>query len=77
VLTDRGKVIVQAYEGTFDAQEVYKRFTEHHSKSTKARIESSSILSYITSVRLGSGEWNDSTEGFISHWTNQVWFYER
>jgi hypothetical protein len=38
VLTDRGKAIVRAYEGTFDAQEVYKRLTEHHLKSTKARI---------------------------------------
>jgi hypothetical protein len=60
VLTDRGKGIVQTYEGTFDAQEVYKQHTEHHLKSTKARIKSSTILSYITSVRLGSGEWNGS-----------------
>jgi hypothetical protein len=26
---------------------------------------------------LGSGEWNDSTEGFKTHWTNQVGLYER
>jgi hypothetical protein len=77
VLTDWGKAIVQAYEGTFDAQKVYKRLTEHHLKSTKAIIESSTILSYITSVRLWSGEWNGSTEGFITHWTNQVRLYER
>jgi hypothetical protein len=58
VLIDRGKSIVQAYEGASDAQEVYKRLTEHHSKSTRARIESSTIQSYITSVRLGSREWH-------------------
>jgi hypothetical protein len=40
-------------------------------------MESSTILSYITSVPLGSGEWNGSTEGFITHWTNQVRLYER
>ena len=40
-------------------------------------IESSTILSYITSVRLGSGEWNGTTEGFITHWSNQVRLYER
>jgi hypothetical protein len=77
LLTDRGKAVVQAYEGTFDAQEVYKRLTEHHVTYTKAGIESSTILSYITSVRLGSGEWNGSTEGFITHWANQVRLYER
>jgi hypothetical protein len=56
---------------------LYKRLTEHHLKSTKARIESFTILSYITSVRLGSGEWNGSTEGIITHWTSQVRLYER
>jgi hypothetical protein len=77
VKTDKGKAILRAYEGTLDAQEVYKRLTEQSLKSTKTRIESSTILSYLTSVSLGSGEWNCSTEGFVTHWTNQVRFYER
>ena len=77
VLTDRGKAIVREYEDTFDAQKVYQKLTEHHLRSTKALIESSSILSYITSARLGSGEWNGTTEGFITHWSNQVRLYER
>jgi hypothetical protein len=78
VLTDREKAIVREFETKFDAQEVYKRITDHHLKSTKAaRIESSTILSYITSVRLGSGDWNGTMEGFITHWTNQVRLYEQ
>jgi hypothetical protein len=44
VVIDRGKSIVQSYEGKFDAQEGYTRDTENHLKSTKARIESSTIL---------------------------------
>jgi hypothetical protein len=40
-------------------------------------IESSNILSYITSARLGNGEWNGTTESFITHWSNQVRLYER
>jgi hypothetical protein len=40
-------------------------------------IESSTILSYITSVRLGTGEWQGTTESFILHWQNQVRLYER
>ena len=77
VLTDRGKAIVREYDANFDAQQVYQKLTEHHLRSTKAMIESSNILSYITSARLGNGEWNGTTEGFITHWNNQIRLYER
>jgi len=76
VLTDRGKAIVRGHENDYDAQKVYKKLKEHHLKSTKAMIDSSDILSYITAARLGSGEWKGSTEGFIIHWQNQVRLYE-
>ncbi len=77
VLTDRGKAIVRDHEKDFDAQAVYKKLQEHHLKSTKAKMDSSTILSYITSARLGTGEWRGSAEGFIMHWLNQVCLYER
>jgi hypothetical protein len=75
VITDRGKAIVRDYEDTFDAQAVYTKLVEYHLKSTKAMFESSSILFYITSVRLGNEEWSGTTEGFITHWTHQVRLY--
>ncbi len=50
VKTDRGKAIVHDYEDTYDAQAVYKELSEHHLTSTKAQMDSSTILSYITSV---------------------------
>lgn len=77
VLTDRGKAFVREHEVDFDAQAVYKKLVDHHLKSTKALIDSSTILSYITSAKLGSGEWRGSTEGFITNWQNQVRLYER
>ena len=77
VLTDFGKSLVRDHELDFDAQSVYKKLRAHHLKSTKAMIESSSLLSYITSVRLGNGEWKGSTESFIINWMNQVRKYER
>ena len=40
-------------------------------------MESSTLLSYITSVRLGNGEWKGTTEAFILNWINQVRLYER
>ena len=77
VLTDRGKAIIRDHENDFDAQEVYKQLQAHHLKSTRAMIESSTILSYITSVRLGDGTWTSTTEGFITHWQNQIRLYEK
>ena len=77
VMTDNGKAIVRDHENDFDAQQVYKKLSELHLKSTKARMDSSTILSYITSARLGSGEWRGTCEGFIIHWENQVRLYER
>ena len=77
VLTDRGKAFVCEHENDFDAQAVYKKLVDHHLCSTKAMIDSSTILSYVTSAQLGNGEWHGSTEGFILHWENQVRLYER
>ena len=77
VLTDRGKAFIREHEKDYDAQAVYKKLTEHHLKSTKALIDSSAILSYITLACLGSGEWRGTTEAFIIHWQNQVRLYER
>ncbi len=77
VMTDRGKGFVRDHEADYDAQKVYLKLVDHHLKSTKAMIDSSSVLSYITSVKLGSGMWNGTTEAFIINWENQVRLYER
>jgi hypothetical protein len=77
VLTDVGKSFVREHEKDYDAQAVYGKLKAHHLKSTKAMIESSTILSYVTSARLGNGEWKGTTEGFVLHWQNQVRLYER
>ena len=76
LLTDQGKACVRKYASTFDAQSVYKDISEYAINSTKASISSSTILSYITSIRLGSGTWKGSTHSFILHWQNQVRLYE-
>ena len=77
VLTDRGKSIIRDHEHDFDAQKVYQKIKSYHLKSTKAKMESSVILSYITSSKLGDGTWNGSTESFIINWQNQVRLYEK
>jgi hypothetical protein len=77
VLTDRGKSIIRDHEEDFNAQQVYKKLKEYHLTSTKAMIESSSILAYITSSKLGEGSWNGTSEAFITNWQNQVRLYEK
>ena len=76
VLTDRGRAIVRAHEETYDAQTVYKELKRYHKSSTKAKIESSTLLSYITSAKIGDGSWQGTTESFILNWQDQVRKYE-
>jgi hypothetical protein len=77
VLTDRGKAIICDHEHDFDAQKVYKKLKDYHLKSTKAKIESSVLLSYITSAKLGDCTWNGTTEAFVINWQNQVRLYKK
>ena len=77
VKTDRGKLIVRKYDQTYDARSVYLELSEHHTKSTKAAMSAAALLSYITSERLGTGQWKGTAEGFITHWQEQVRQYER
>ena len=56
----------------------YKLIKEHHEKSTRALMEASELLSYITSTKLGpSGDWKGPTHLFILHWKNQVKQYHQ
>jgi hypothetical protein len=56
LLNDQGKAYVPEYEKQSDAQSIYRRIvSEYAIKSTKASLEASMILSYITSCKLGEG----------------------
>ena len=78
MLTDRGKAIIRDHEHDFDAQKAYKKIRNYHLKSTKTKMESLVLLSYITSSKLGDGTWNGDTEVFIiNNWQNQVHLYEK
>jgi len=77
ILTDTGKVLVCEHESDFNAQMVYAEIVKIYLKSTKASLDSSSLLCNITSVHLGSGIWKGSTYSFILHWQDQVCLYEK
>ena len=40
--------------------------------STKAALQASTLLSYITTVTLSDGNWKGTTHAFILHWQDQV-----
>ena len=44
-------------------------------KSTKATLDASSLLQYITTVKLGDGTWKGGCHAFILHWQDQVQKY--
>jgi hypothetical protein len=75
LLTDYGKTCVHKYESTNDAQSVFNDLFTYMEKSTKASLDSSSLLTYITSTKMGDGSWKGTAHSFILHWQNQVRIY--
>jgi hypothetical protein len=55
VLTYRGKAIIRDHEHDCNAQNAYSKSNAYHLQSIKTKMESSVLLSYITSARLGDG----------------------
>lgn len=68
LLTDKGKALVRAYQRKYDAQSIFKELSSYALSSTKASMDASSLLTYITTTRLGDGKWKKSTHAFILHW---------
>ena len=75
--TDRGIVFVGEHEVDQDAQKVFQKTFDFYLKSRVADIESSDILTYITSAKFGVGTWKGNAVGFISHWQEQVRIYNK
>ena len=70
--TDKGKALVRHYQETFDAQAIYRELSAYAMQSTKATMNASNLLSYITTTMLGDGKWKGTTHAFILHWQDQV-----
>jgi len=73
---DKGKALVRSYESTTDAQKIFNNLCQDALQSTHSSINSSRLLSYITSVRIGDGHWNGTSHSFVLHWQEQVQLYE-
>ena len=75
--TDMGKAFVRRHEADFDAQTIYKSLLEYSLQSTKAFLDTSKILAYITSARLGDGSWTGKLETFILQWQDKLRQYDK
>lgn len=76
LLHNQGKALVRKYEKTYDAHALYQELLTYHTKSTSAAMESSKIFAYVTSVKVGDGQFKGGMEAFILHWQEQVRQYE-
>ena len=75
--TNKGKALVREQQLTRDARAVLSGLQEFHRRSYKATTETSAILTYLSSVRLGPGStWRGTTHDFVLHWVNQVRLYD-
>jgi len=74
--TDTGKTFVRSHINDHDMQMIFKELSTYALTSTKGFLELPTILSYITSARLGAGSWKNRTYAFIIHWQVQFRKYE-
>jgi len=73
---DKGKALVRSCESTANAQKVFDELCQDSCRSTCSSIDSSRLLSYITSVRIKDGHSNGTAHSFILHGQEQVCLYE-
>lgn len=74
--TDFGRHLVREHEADFDAHTIYKELSDHARKSTQAAIDSSELLSYITTTRMSNDRWRGTAKSFILHWCDKLRLYE-
>ncbi len=72
LLMDKSKALVRSNEAMSNAQKIFIKLCQDALRSTHASIDSSRILSYITSVRIGDGLWNGTSYSFVLHWQEHV-----
>ena len=77
VRIDRDITLVRDHESDKDAQKVFEKVMVFYLNLRAVDIDTSSCITYITSVQFGMGKWNDTAVSFISHWQDQVRQYNK
>jgi hypothetical protein len=74
--TDKGKSLVSQYEGTRDAQSIYRELVKHALASTLAWLSGDDLLRYITKASYPDN-WRGTAFAFLLNRQEQVRRYER
>ena len=72
--TDMGKYFVRQHESDYNAQAIFRKLKQHALSSTQASLDSSTLLTYLTSARLDS-KWRGTAHAFILNWCNKLRTY--
>ena len=70
--TDEGKIIVRKHDGDHDAQDIYREFSKVMTSSTEAMIDSGTLMSYLTNVKIIDGTWKGTSKAFVLHWIDKL-----
>ena len=70
VLTSVGATIVREHAHDKDAQAIYMKLVRRAKLSTKATLDSETLMAYVTTARVGT--WHGTTHNFVLHWLEQV-----
>lgn len=54
---------------------IYKELQQYVLQSTKANMDASSLLAYVTTSNLGDEKWRGTAHTYIFHWQDQVHKY--
>ena len=73
--TDMGKYFVRQHESDYNAQAIFRKLKQHALSSTQASLDSSTLLTYLTSARLDS-KWRGTAHAFILNWCDKLRTYE-
>ena len=77
LLTDQGKTLVRKHAHDFDAQAIYAALVDHHTRSTHAELSSNTILTFLTTFKLGRDRWKGKTvTSFLTYYLEQIRLYD-
>jgi len=75
--TDEGKTLVRAHSKTFDAQKIYAGLCDYYTTSTHAELSASTILTFLTTFKLGTDRWKGKTvSSFLTYYVEQLRLYD-
>ena len=75
--TDEGKTLVRAHSKTFDAQKIYADLCDYYTTSTHAELSASTILTFLTTFKLGTDRWKGKTvSSFLTYYVEQLRLYD-